>query len=353
MRMHPSPPVLVCLIALARVDAAVAFTPERDAFAPAIAPELLVLARLGGAGDQRFIAVQAKGGTVQAVDGCGLGMQATIAADGTPAVRKTGNPAQPSTRDARDLLANGGQVGAVSFGYTQVAGNLQQPWAKGPGWQLWGFTYEQAKSHELMADSRIRAGLPMPNGDVLLIGWCDGGNTVLHRDPRDIAKRSPAMRYVHGGGRGSSLLFSQVTMQGEVLRQAFLGPGCGGVTWDPWGRLYTCGTNLCKGGKAPFNVESSGSLLVFDRAWTAPIIDARLGGAGASYKDNMWEAIALDAEHGLLALAGWTTGAIAKQVNGVQEADGGGKDAMLAVIRLWTPDAYKAAVAAERGPAKK
>lgn len=344
-------PLLAMLLCGAGPLAAATWTPETDAIAPAIQPQLLVHTLVGGPGDQRFIAVRAKAGMLQAVDGCGLGVTVKLQEDGTPKVTVGGNRAGISSKDPTPFLSGNGQVGPISFGFKQVHPILQQPWAKGPGWTLWDFSHAQAKQRELMADSRIRAGLQIPNGNVLLVGWCDGGNTVLHRDPRDIDKKSPYMRYGFGGGRGASNLYTEVTPKGEVLRQAFMGVGTGRILWDPWGRLYACGTNLCKGGKAPFDTPSSGSLVVFDREWTQALLDARLGGVGGSYKDNSWDAMELDAENGLLILGGWAKGAIEKPVAGVQEKHGGDKDAMIAVIRLWSPEDYRKSVEAGKAPA--
>jgi hypothetical protein len=151
-----------------------------------------------------------------------------------------------------------------------------------------------------------------------------------------------------------SLLYTElVPATGEVLRQAFLGTGAGAVLWDPWGRLITVGTNLCKGGKAPFDTGGSGSLLILDREWTAPLLDCRLGSLGGSYKDNMWQSAALDHERGILVLGGWTGGKLEKPVRAPQTEPGGDKDAMIAVIRLWTPEAYATAIEAAKAAAKK
>lgn len=202
----------------------------------------------------------------------------------------------------------------------------------------------------LTATHRSRQPNQQPNGNLLAVGWCDGGNTVLHRDPRDIAKRSPFMGYKFGGGRGSSILLTEATARGEPLHQAFLGTALGDLAWDRWGRVYLVGSNLSAGSGGPFERASSGSVLVLSRDFRTPLLDVRLGGAGGSYRDNAWCALALDQERGLLALAGWTAQTVEHPLHSVQPGAGGGMDGLYALIRLWRDSATPAPASLEPLP---
>ena len=88
-------------------------------------------------------------------------------------------------------------------------------------------------------------------------------------------------------------------------------------------------------------------MLVLSRDLKNPLLDIRLGGVGLSYKDNAWVSAELDEEQGLLALAGWTAQAVQDPVHSVQNANGGGKDGLYALIRLWPAGAASAATPAD------
>jgi hypothetical protein len=329
---------LLATVLLASVPAACAATPFGDeADAPQIRAKLLALGQAGGAGDQWLVGADFAPGSVTFRSEKGFKVVLALGAGDTVTASITGSTRSQQTPGyARRPYTNGGTLeGGISYGFRQVDRVQQQPFLAGKGWSLWGWSYAQVKAQELMADGRIRLALWMPNGNILAVGWCDGGNTVLHRAPRDITRKSPFMGYVFGGGRGSSTLLTEVTPQGEPLHQAFLGTAVGDFAWDRWGRVYLAGSNMSAGGVGSFGRPSSGSVLVLSRDLRRPLFDTRLGGTGTSYKDNAWTAVDLDEEQGLLALSGWTAQQIESPENSVQDASGGDKDGMYALIRLW------------------
>lgn len=310
-----------------------------EAQAPRIQAELLALGQVGDANDQWLVGATLASDRVVFQSEKGLKVTLTLDAQGHVSSVVPAGPTgsrQAPDYSSRLKYSNGGTLApGITYGYRQVNAIQQQPFLAGKGWTLWGFTFDQAKSLNLMADSRIRYACRMPNGNLMAFGWCDGGNTSLHRDPRDITKASPFMGYQFGGGKGSSTLLTEVTPAGVPLHQAFLGTAVGDVAWDRWGRLYAVGSNMSEGTYGPFARRSSGSLLILSRDLKSARLDIRLGGSGTSYKDNAWVAVDLDESSGLLALSGWTAQAVEQPLNSVQEANGGGKDGLYALIRLW------------------
>ena len=322
-----------------------------EALAPAINAELLALGQVGEENDQWLT-----GATFTPKDVTFRGektFKVTVVLDAEGHVADattTGmlNRRQIPQWSARIPDQNGGTlVGGITYGYRQVQAVQQQPFVAGKGWQLWGWSYAQVKEQDLMADSRIRFAERMPNGNILALGWCDGGNTVLGRDPRDLTKRSPFMGYQYGGGKGTSTLLTEIMPRGEPLHQAFLGVAVGDVKWDRWGRAYIVGCNMCAGTLGPFARQSSGSILILSRDLKQPLLDIRLGGVGLSYKNNAWVAVDLNEELGLLAVSGWTDQEIQKPVNSVRTRNGGDKDGMYALIRLWPAGTAGAATPAD------
>jgi hypothetical protein len=85
-----------------------------------------------------------------------------------------------------------------------------------------------------------------------------------------------------------------------------------------------------------------------DYEWKNPLFRAHLGlpkDAPGKAGGMTW-AIDVDNDSGLMAAVGWMEGT-PRGVNAIQEKNGGGKDAFLAVFRLWTEDEAKAAKQAE------
>lgn len=334
---------LLCLVLLS--SAHVAGAPsgaarpfEDETRAPPIQAELLALGQVGGPADQWLTAATFAPNRVTYTGEHGLKVELKLEGGSVVSEQAFGNMRAKTTPrwSAQIPDQNGGLLsGGITYGFRQVQAALQQPFLAGKGWQLWGWNYAQAKEQNLMADSRIRFAEWMPNGNILCLGWCDGGNTVLGRDPQDLTKPSPYMGYLYGGGRGTSVLLTELTPRGQPLHQAFLGVAVGDVRWDRWGRSYIVGCNMCGGMIGPFVRSSSGSVLILSHDLRTPLLDIRLGGSGLSYKDNAWVAASLSEEQGLLAIAGWTAQSVQDPLHSVQSANGGDRDGLYALIRLW------------------
>ena len=314
----------------------------KAAFAPAVQAKLLFFSLVGGAGDQWFDAVQSKGGKIQAVMGKGkLGLSVTVKEDDSVVAKVAGD--RSATDDVQRDLPNGGKTGPYSYGYKQVDPNLQQPFLTGGGLSLWGWTLEQAKNAKVryapaMADSRIKALWMTPKSTLLAVGYTDGGNTILRAHPKDCNKTLETAFDAGGGGGGkSSWVIELRPNDGEPLHLI----ACRGTVvchaYDAWNRLVVGGGAVSKTGQgAIFGFQDGAGILMTDYAWRAPLFAAHLG-AKEGEKDigGMVWAIDIDSTSGLMAVGGWMEGT-PQGVSAIQDRNGGGKDAFLAVIRLWT-----------------
>ena len=324
----------------------------RAAFAPAVQPKLLFFSLVGGAGDQWFNAVQVKGTKVQAAMGKGaLGASVTVKEDDSVAAKVLGDKA--ATDEVQRDLPNGGKTGPYTYGYKQVHPILQQPYLTGGGLSLWGWTHDQAKNAKVryapaMADSRIKALWMTPKKTLLAVGYTDGGNTILRAHPKDCDKTMETAFDAGGGGGGkSSWLIELRPSDGEPLHVV----ACRGTvvchTYDAWNRLVVGGGALHKTGQgAVFGYLDGAGVLMPDFAWTQPLLQVHLGASKEGDKvGGMAWAIDIDSDSGLMAVGGWMEGS-PQGVAELQDKNGGGKDAFLAVIRLWT--AADAVAARER-----
>jgi hypothetical protein len=321
------------------------------AFAPQVQAKLLFFSVVGGAGDQWFGAVQMKGDKAQAVMGKGkLGLSVTVKPDDS-VVAKVGGDRNATDVVLRDL-PNGGKTGPYTFGYKQVHPILQQPFLSGGGLNLWGWTYDQAKNAKVryapaMADSRIKALWMTPKQSLLAVGYCDGGNTILRAHPRDCDKTLETAFDAGGGGGGkSSWLIELRPSDGEPLHIV----ACRGTVvchaYDAWNRLVVGGQAVLKTGQGTaFGYQDGAGLLMTDYGWSGPLLAAHLGAKEGEKVGGMAWAIDIDSDSGLMAVGGTMEGS-PQGVNAVQETNGGGRDAFLAVIRLWT--SADAAIAKDR-----
>lgn len=306
---------------------------------PAVQPKLLFFSLVGGAGDQWFPEVRVDGTKIQAVMGGKLGVGVEIQEGDEVRARVVGD--LNATEDVPKDLPNGGKLGPYTYGYKQVHAILQQPFLSGGGLDLWGWSYDQAKNAKVrygaMADSRIRALWSTPRKTLLAVGSADGGNTILRAHPKD-HDRTLETAFDGGGGGGgkSSWVIEISTETGEPLHVI----ACRGTVtcqvYDAWNRLILAGQAVNKNGAATtLGYQDGAGILMTDADWSGRVFAAHLGARDVDKGVNgMAWSLALDNASGLLAVSGWMEGSPAG-VNPVQQVSGGGKDAFLAVIRLW------------------
>jgi hypothetical protein len=326
---------------------------ERAAFAPAVDARLLFFSIAGGAGDQWFNGVKVNGNRVQAAMAGGkFGLGATVQADNTVAARIVGEPS--ATDDVQRDLPNGGRTGPYSWGYKQVHAILQQPFLDGGGLKLWGWSYEQAKNAKVrygaMADSRIKNLVITPKNTLVAFGYTDGGNTILRAHPRN-QDTTLDLSFDGGGGGGgkSTWLIELRPSDGEPIGVVACRGTVVTMAYDAWLRPIFGGGAVNKvGHAADFGYADGAGVLMADYGWTKPLLRAHLGKKDdkESVGGMVW-AIDADSDSGIMAVSGWMEGS-PQGVNAIQTKSGGGKDAFLAIFRLWTPEAAAAAKQAEK-----
>jgi len=309
--------------------------------APKLHPRLLVATVIGGPGDQRIDevtttdagAVVAKGVgfiyTVSTASGIwtrqGDANQVSAPAADDPEAAPPGDP-----RTATDPRSS-----ATWKLATQSAHPLmKQPALTGAGWQLWGWTWNQAKAQELVADSRGVALWPLHDGHLLVQCWADAANTTLVRDPRDLTRAHPALAAgaLPRPGNGTSSLFTVVDREGAPIAATFV-PGNPAATTDAWGRLYVA--TALPGASDAFGHGGRAGVGVFSADLGRIEFSSRLGGlrSGARGQETLG---VISVRGNLLILAGTTAAAdTMPSANSAQAGPGGGQDGLLIVIRLW------------------
>lgn len=315
--------------------------------APAVTPRLLFVSRCGGAGDQWLNQVQIKAGVVIAADDSGaFGLKVTVGKDDSVKPVVVGN--REAVGKVQQQLPNGGKLGPISYGYRQVDPNLQLPFMDGPGWKLWGWNLEQAKSAKsryapLMADSRIRHAQLTPVGSIVAFATTDGGNTCLRADPHDIDQTiEPVISHpiTGGGGGGTSSWVFEISADGKYQRKLVCRGFVQAAAFDAWGRMLVVGRGvIAKPMANAFPYPDGGGLLLCDREWKQALFSTHFGLEKAGdTEQNLW-AVAVDSASGIAAVAGYVRGGKLTAVQGVQAEDGGGTDGFLAVFRLWPAQA--------------
>jgi hypothetical protein len=315
--------------------------------APAVTPRLLFVSRCGGAGDQWFNQVQIKAGVVTAADDSGaFGLKVTVGKDDSVKPVVVGN--RDAVGKVQKQQPNGGKLGPITYGYHQVDPNLQLPFMDGPGWKLWGWTLEQAKSAKcryapLMADSRIRHAQLTPVGSIVAFATTDGGNTSLRANPHDIDQTlEPAIgnSITGGGGGGTSSWLYEISSEGKYERVLVCRGFAQAAAFDAWGRMLVVGRGvIAKPMANAFPYPDGGGLLVCDRAWKQALFTTHFGLEKAGETESSLWAVAVDSASGIAAVAGYVRGGKLAAVQGVQADDGGGTDGFLAVFRLWPEQA--------------
>jgi hypothetical protein len=304
---------------------------------PEIKPMLLMAARVGGAGDQWLKTVAVKGNFVVAAGESDFQVNATVQTDGSVRVKTTGNlSARHEPQQSLPPLPRGRVGTGVEYGFKQVYPVLQQPYLNGPGWKLWGWTYEDAKSSKapnapFMTDSGIRHAVAMPNGNLCAVGMADAANTSLSANPKDIHQALEFAINTAAGAAKSSYLF-EITPAGEAARQMALRGSANAVAWDTWGRMLVVGRGILRGAPNAFEYPDGAGAVLVDAAWQKILFGTSFGVVGDG--DISLCGVDVDSTSGLAAVCGYVDGNLT-QFNGFQEKPGGGKDGFLAIFSLW------------------
>jgi len=317
--------------------------PASSAPPPALAPTVLVCTWVGGSGDQWIQEVGFAGdGSIVAKGGVeggkGKGFAVGYSADGAKCLGIVGDANVPSSGQKGDRWANSGTTvsdpatsSTLTIGYKQVAGLLQQPYLTSSlGWKWWGWTEAQAGS--LRADSRGVRLHVMPGGRFLAKCWTDGGNSILIKDPRDLAKPNPATQATtikKDAGGSASILIVGDARTGEPLHGTFMKHRPQAEGFDTWGRIYIA--QMTPTGKDAWML-GGGGFCILDRDLMRAELNASVG------CDQL---LCLAVQGNLLVLGGvigesTTVSAGALKVkNPAQPKPGGGADGFLMVIKLW------------------
>lgn len=324
--------------------------------APALSPQLLTLARVGGAGDQyiRQVYFTEDGRIVGQGDGFSvtydvtgqrgatsgdLSMSSDQKLDVRP--RLPGDPGRSYSHAATGLT--------FAVGYRQAGRNLQTPIFRAfkgdeRQWALWGHAGADIEAASLGADSRCYQAWGMPNGQIGVQCWTDGGNSVLARDPRDLKQGSSWSQGAYQSGAGGmSSLYALVDPSdgGRVVSGTFVASHVHKVAVDGWGRVYVANpvssrSNPSRGVEDVFGVgeEVGSGLAILAPTLKDVLFNARVGGACAKAQGSQgFGSIAL--RDNILVLGGTTCGGDWAQRNPVQQAPGQGQDGLIAIIRLW------------------
>jgi hypothetical protein len=318
---------------------------------PALNPQIMTLTCVGGAGDQFIHEVGfLPDGTIY---GKGNGFMVGYSKDGAKCLGITGDPNTPGKERRGTNWANKGSSIAVdgvklTIGYRQVHAILQQPFIESSaGWKWWGWDHEEAKKRELMADSRGVAIYPLPCGKFLAKCWCDGGNTVLEKDPRDLDKKNPALAnaYNRCAAGSASLYIVGDAKTGEPLSASWMIHRPQAETADAYGRIYISQLAARKFGAAQkdsLGLGGKSGISIFSPTLSECYFSGTLGGDetyAVAVKDNL---LVVGGSIGQsrqekdgTAKPPETDPAKLPMRNPAQAKPGGGEDGFLAILKLW------------------
>jgi len=306
--------------------------PRASGEAPALAPKLLALAVVGGPGDQwvQEVGFLSSG----SVYGRGPGGSFTVlySREGRY-LGLSGNPAAPGAGTkgrnfaVNDKVRNPYDGTTWSYGYKQVAPQLQQPYLYSPfGWTWWDWTEAQAGNQR--ADTRC-VGLWFQSKDRFVAQtWSDGGNTVQANDPRDVKVYH---KLCGNGGRSKSFFLEGDAKTGEPLAGLAFSHRPQAACFDGWGRFYVSQALE----QHPDCLDLGGSR---HAGFCAADANLRPLASGTFVQDGQSLAMAL--QGGLLVVggsvsAGGAAAALPKLVNPAQPGPGGGEDGFIALVKLW------------------
>lgn len=329
---------MIFLLLLARLWSA---QEEGGKTPPEIKPELLLVARVGGANDQWLDAVIVKGGKAVASGERDFKVSVELQGDGGVKGHAWGDlQARQEPRLGLPHI-HSATLGSIEYGFNQVDPKLQLPFLKAPTWQLWGWSDAQARKAKakyapFLADSQIRLVLPAPDKGILAFGMCDGGNTCLRANPKDI-NETLDFPIALGGGKGQSSFVFEIGPKGELRRQLIVRGSANGACWDDWKRMLLVGRGIVAGDDSDahgtFGYGDGGGVLLVDADWQKVLFKATFSveGKGAL---SLWAA-SVDSRSGLVAVVGTVEGSL-REKNPLQSKPGTGTDGFIAVFRLWS-----------------
>jgi serine/threonine-protein kinase len=319
--------------------------------APMLRPQIVALFAVGGPGNQYIRQVGIEG-----TQAWGKGAGFAVAIDlASGAATVSGDIATDDgdpwdwklVRDpkARTELKDPRNGFTYTIGTVQVHPILQQPLLTSTaGWKLWGWThaqvadeYKNVRGGPLMADSRGCDLWLMPGGNLGVLCWTDGGNSVLTRDPRDLSKpndaaESPGSWRASPGGMASLFLLVDAK-DGTPRSGTFVRSPVTERAVDPWGRVYLPRAQDGAMAVAGATDNAGGGLFVLAPDLHTAELNARLGGGAAEGGQEGFATLAL---HGnILVLGGTTNSTAPPAIHGIQPKPGGGQDGFICVVKLW------------------
>lgn len=337
---------------IARLDAGDDFEDPRTA--PPIAPELLALTYVGGAGDQfiRVVGFTATG----AIVGEGEGFRVEYEAGGAGAIQ--GDPTTHDDASFSDRPRLPGDPGVLvedprfglgyRVGYRQAGGNLQLPIFRAFSgderlWALWGHAVADVMAANLGADTRCYQAWLMPGDRVGVQCWTDGGNSVLAKEPRDLGSPGFDPSWASGSymrspaGMATAYALIDPTGGGSVVSGTFVASHVANVAVDPWGRVIVARTATSRSGGAPptnpFGQAEVGSgFLVLSPDLRDVLANIRIGGDCTGGTQSFGSLAIRD---GILVLGGTSCATDVATANAAQASHGGGQDGLMAIIRLY------------------
>ena len=302
-----------------------------------ISPKLLVLARVGGAGNQYFSRVGIDAENAVTAEGEGFSLRFTVDKKKWSGVVSGDLNATMKDVPQRNCwpmdtysFVDPRNGATVSWHSQQSGGDLQIPFLESSlGWKDWGWADGEIRKRGMSADTRIYAVWPQPGNRLAAQLWACGPASSAGRDPLNIDAYGLAGNAP--GGVSTWVLYASLDAKsGKMLAARWFNMLSLRSTVDAWGRMYlmdsTTPIKLGEAGLAGFSVLSPD----FAKSEVA----LRVGGMLPDEKGDEFF-IAMARRDGLLALAGTTAAASMRQVAGVQPKPGGGQDALLAIIRLW------------------
>jgi len=125
------------------------------------------------------------------------------------------------------LLAVDPKTGAMYVGADENTRTGREPWRRPflrkfdrdgkQVWEIWRWDSKRVgeDKYRLVSDSSVRGVERTPDGDLMIVGWSDGGNSVFHRQPTDLdaeaSFKSGFIDSLWGAGVGSFMRLIRIS----------------------------------------------------------------------------------------------------------------------------------------------